>query len=204
MKKILMVAPLLILFGCGTNEDVQETKELKSKISTLSNENEQLEKKLKESKNQLEEQKLSFTKIENELNKKLKTANKEMTESQVSKEEVEETNNTTEELGHGISTPGDPALPSPKSGTYTPTEVEKKKMYYFDSSEKRYAFAVTNGSVLHVRDQPSKNGKILTSLTDGYEMRTLAYSEDRFWFYINTTTYDGEPISGFVAAEFTE
>lgn len=203
MKKMLMLIPLLILFGCGTNEDMQESKELKSKISTLSKENRQLEKKLKESKEELEEQKLLSAKVESELNNKLKTAKKEMSKSQDSNVKVEETD-ATEELGHGISTPGDPALPSPKPGTYTPTEAEKKKMYYFDPAEKRYAYAVTNGSVLHVRDQPSKNGKILTSLTDGYEMRTLAYSEDRYWFYINTTTYDGEPISGFVAVEFTE
>ena len=94
MKKILMLAPLLILFGCGTNEDMQESKELKSKISTLSKENRQLEKKLKESKEELEEQKLLSAKIESELNNKLKTAKKEMSKSQDSNVKVEETDAT--------------------------------------------------------------------------------------------------------------
>jgi len=71
-----MLAPLLILFGCGTNEDIQESKGLKSKISTLSKEKRQLEKKLKESKEELEEQKLSFAKVESEFNNKLKPLKK--------------------------------------------------------------------------------------------------------------------------------
>ena len=200
MKKIMYVIPLLLLFGCASTDEKGTDKKLEEKNAMLMEENKELSRQFEESKTEIDEFKEEAAAREKELEEKLKETEKELEELYASTGVVDE----SEDLGRGIPTPGDPALPSPKPGTYVPTTAEQEKMYYFDPAEERYAYAVTDGGVLHVRDKPSKEGKILTSLTDGYEMRTLAYSEDRLWFYIETTTYDGEAISGFVSAEFTE
>ena len=207
MKKIMYILPLILLFGCSTSEETGTDQKLKEENSTLIEENEKLTQQLKDTKTELEGSKEELATSEKKLDKKLKETEKELEET---KKELEELYASTgvvdesEDLGRGIPTPGDPSLPSPKPGTYVPTAAEQESMYYFDPSEERYAYAVTSGGVLHVRNKPSKDGKILTSLTDGYEMRTLAYSEDGLWFYIETTTYDGEAISGFVSAQYTE
>lgn len=200
MKKWLMMVPLLVLFGCSGADDGAELTKLETENALLAEENGVLEKQVGDLQEELDQLKNESKKKEEELNKKVKEIETELSDLYASTGAV----NESEELGRGIPIPGNPDLPSPKPGTYVPTAEEKETMYYFDPSEERYAFAVTDGGVLHVRNQPSQNGDILTSLTDGYEMRTLAYSEDRMWFYIETTTYDGEPISGYVSVMYTE
>lgn len=199
LKKMMCIIPLLLLFGCASADDTGADKKLEEKNTTLMMENAKLSKQLEDLKAELDKFKEEAEAREKELDEKLKETEKELDELYASTGAVDE----SEDLGRGIPTPGDPALPSPKPGTYVPTASEQERMEYLDPSEERYAYAKTDGSVLHVRDKPSKKGKILTSLTDGYEMRILAYSEDQLWCYIETTTYDGEAISGFISAEFT-
>lgn len=192
MRKIswslLMLMSLMYMVGCGT-----ETKINVEEFDAVQAENDDLQKQLENLETELsKQQSLSAEKDETikKLQEELKMSEQKISESADEEQQVP--------VDSEIPLPGNPELPSPMAATHEPTKEQRQQMSDLDPFEA----LITSDENLPVYDSFLDQDNAITELTPGYSVKVHATSDDGMWYYITTTTYDGDPISGFVFAVF--
>ena len=185
---IALMVPVLLMAGCSNDGDEQEQafKTLETEHEALKEELDESNKRLSDSETLLKEKDEEIDRLEKEI-KDLETAESTVTE-------IPEGAPVDSE----VPLPGDPLLPSPIAATHEPTAAQREQMSDLDP----FDALITSDENLPVYDSFTDQDNSITELTPGYSVVVHATSDDGMWYYVTTTTYDGEPISGFVFAVF--
>lgn len=185
-RKIALMVPVLLMAGCSNDGDDQAFK-------TLETENEALKEELGEAKKRLSDSETLLKNKDEEIDRLGKEIEKLETVGSTVTEIPEDATIDSE-----IPLPGNPELPSPVAATHEPTAAQREQM----SDLEPFDALITSDENLPVYDSFTDQDNAITELTPGYSVMVHATSDDGMWYYVTTTTYGGDPISGFVFAVF--
>lgn len=185
-RKIALMVPVLLMAGCSNDGDDQAFKTLETEHEALKEELGEAKKRLSDSETLLKNKDEEIDRLGKEI-EKLETAGSTVTE-------IPE----DAPIDSEIPLPGDPELPSPVAATHEPTAAQREQM----SDLEPFDALITSDENLPVYDSFTDQDNSITELTPGYSVIVHATSDDGMWYYVTTTTYDGDPISGFVFAVF--
>ncbi|WP_214828425.1 hypothetical protein [Exiguobacterium sp. s26] len=185
-RKIALMVPVLLMAGCSNDGDDQAFKTLETEHEALKEELGEAKKRLSDSETLLKNKDEEIDRLGKEI-EKLETAGSTVTE-------IPE----DAPIDSEIPLPGNPELPSPVAATHEPTAAQREQM----SDLEPFDALITSDENLPVYDSFTDQDNSITELTPGYSVMVHATSDDGMWYYVTTTTYDGDPISGFVFAVF--
>lgn len=185
-RKIALMVPVLLMAGCSNDGDDQAFKTLETEHEALKEELGEAKKRLSDSETLLKNKDEEIDRLGKEI-EKLETAGSTVTE-------IPE----DAPIDSEIPLPGNPELPSPVAATHEPTAAQREQM----SDLEPFDALITSDENLPVYDSFTDQDNSITELTPGYSVIVHATSDDGMWYYVTTTTYDGDPISGFVFAVF--
>ncbi|WP_214823912.1 hypothetical protein [Exiguobacterium sp. s28] len=180
------MVPVLLMAGCSNDGDDQAFKTLETEHEALKEELGEAKKRLSDSETLLKNKDEEIDRLGKEI-EKLETAGSTVTE--IPEDAL---------IDSEIPLPGDPELPSPVAATHEPTAAQREQM----SDLEPFDALITSDENLPVYDSFTDQDNSITELTPGYSVIVHATSDDGMWYYVTTTTYDGDPISGFVFAVF--
>lgn len=185
-RTIALMLPVLWMTGCSNDGDGQTLKALETEHEALKEELGEAKKRLSDSETLLKKKDEEIDRLDKEI-EKLETAASIGTE--IPKDAP---------VDSEVPLPGNPELPSPVAATHEPTPAQREQM----SDLEPFDALITSDENLPVYDSFTDQDNAITELTPGYSVMVHATSDDGMWYYVTTTTYDGNPISGFVFAVF--